>query len=350
MQWIKKPPLSLVAIDMSGRYIKLLELERQDHRLLIRQYAIAELPVMVSTEGNELQNPATISTFLTQLCERAQIQSHQAIVAIRGAAVVTKQIFLNKTLNDHEMEQQAWFEASKNFPDLIEDLSLDFCVRGPAAGEEDKLEMLLVACRKTAVQNLVNMLHEAHFQADVVDVDYYALERALHYLIKQEALAQEQTYALLNFGLQSTVLVVVQQGRLLYAYDQVFDGQHLLQKLQEDLHCGDLLLHPEAIQDKFNEATAAPTLEILAEHTHHVLELFYSSKYHTSIQKLFLAGECAIIPELAKTISRRIATEVAIARPTVNMELSATVDAKNLSLIAPAFTLCCGLALHEGVA
>ncbi|MCD6048080.1 MAG: hypothetical protein K0S08_1727 [Gammaproteobacteria bacterium] len=349
MLWFKKQAKGLVGIDIDNRYIKYIELDNIENQPEVLQYAITELPMVVLTETNEIKDASTISSALTGLQLTHPTTSNQAAIALPGASVVTKLITLPKDLSDVELENQVWLEAGKNFPDLIEDLSLDFYVNGPANGEEGQLEILLVACRTTSLVKRLEVLKNSNFTAKVVEVDYYCLERALNYILTQQAeLDKTKPYALLNFSCRSSTLVAVQNDKLLYAHDHSFESQRLLQKLQQDLQWQNIVLHPPKADASLDPITVSYLDETLISHVRYALDMFYSSKQSGEIQQLFLAGECAIIPGIADLIASHLEMKVAIANPILNMPISKAIDANALQAHAPLLTLCCGLALHEG--
>lgn len=367
MHWLKSQTKGLVGIDIDSRYIKLVELAHTNQQPKVLRFAIAELPMMVLTESDEIKEPATISSTLIQLKNTIRTTSNAAI-ALPGARVVTKQIILDAGLTDAELEAQVWLEAGKHFPDLIEDLSVDFYVNGPANSEQNKLDILLVACRKTSIEKRLEILSKSGFQVEIVDVDYYALERSLNYILQQQPeLDPSQAYALLNFNSRSSTLVIVQNKQLIYAHDQIFESQRLLQKLQENLHWANIILHPAEITSDLDTAATALVEEILISHIRYVLELFhlrapfaptsssfkylerfYSSTKNNTIQKLFLAGDCAVIPKIAELVTAKTGVNTVIANPMIQMSTDTNLDIKLLQASAPLLTLCCGLSLHEG--
>lgn len=347
MLWLKPQLKTLVGIDVSTRYLKLVELEHSQEGVKFLHYAIGTLPITVLSEGNEIKNSATVSTTLLQLREEANIRSSKAAVAMPGSSVVTKRILISKGLGELAMESQVWLEAAKHFPELVEDLSLDFHIEGESPIESEQLDVLLVACRKTSIQKLANILQDSHFDAEVVDVDYYALERALNYILaRQPEYDPTQAYAIFNFGTHSTSLVVVRDQQLLYGHDQVFDGQRLLQKVQQELRWGDFILDPSELDPNIDTAIMQNLTEAITSHVHYSLELFYSSVNNVNLRKLFISGDCAIIPKLAELISARSNIETAIVNPFVSFPLEEK-HAK-LQTLGPALTLAFGLALHQG--
>ena len=72
---------------------------------------------------------------------------------VSGDIVVSKEIELSTTtLNEYEMEEQAWPEAGKHFPDLINDLTLDFYVKNDPDHEEKRFKQHVVICQQKLLE------------------------------------------------------------------------------------------------------------------------------------------------------------------------------------------------------
>jgi type IV pilus assembly protein PilM len=136
---------------------------------------------------------------------------------------------------------------------------------------------------------------------------------------------------------------------LLYAHDQVFDGQKVIQKIQQQLELPHLLIQPTPYNEPLDHNTQTLISETLINHINYALELFYSSIQEVQISHLWIAGDCAVIPQLAELIQMQIGIPTNAANPTQFLTISPELDSTSFALIAPALTLCCGLALHEGL-
>lgn len=350
MRWFALPAKTLIGIDISARYIKLLVLSKSPHQaqpIEIQYFAVAELPMMVLTESNDIKEHATISATLLQLKTSANLKCQTAAIALPGSAVVTQQILLSKDLTDAQLEDQVWLEAAKHFPDLIEDLSLDFYNNGAAELDEHSWDILLVACRKASIEKRLAVLQDSHLRVQVVDVDYYALERSLRYMLQHQPQIQaDDTVALLNFNSPTSTLIVLQNQRLTYAHDHSFDSQKLLQQLQQQLHWPNILTQTEGLPTDLNDEAKQLLTDHFSGHIQHVLQLFHASNQSSAITHLFLAGDCALIPQVDIFVEQHLGCKVSIANPLIHMRTNEHLDQATLLRCAPLLCLSSGLALH----
>lgn len=351
MHWFSPRKKSvLLGIDIGARYLKLLEITFLDGQPAISQFGVSELPMNVLTERHEIKNPATISACILKLLSDITVHTRQVAIAVSGSAVVTKEVTLSAGLNEVEMEEQAWLEAGRHFPDLIEDLTLDFYVKDNAQlADKTTCNVMLIACRKTTIEKITAVIKGSDLRVEIIDVDYYALERILTRCIMQHRLDPMGTYAVFNVSSYSSIFLIFQNHKLLYSYNHVFDAQEILQKFQEEQKWDDLVLHPKTADNISLETVKnSPAVEEFIFHVNHALALFYSSKENSHVGNLFLAGDCALIPHIDRCVEERINLTTKIATTTRCIPVASDIDADKLHAIGPALALCCGLALHEG--
>ena len=83
-------------------------------------------------------------------------------------------------LSDDELENQLKIEADQYIPYPLEEVAIDFEVQGPAPRprSNERVNVLLAACRKENVEVREAALALAGLSAKVVEIEAYALERA----------------------------------------------------------------------------------------------------------------------------------------------------------------------------
>lgn len=350
MHWFKSKKSALIGVDIGSRYLKLLEVSFVDGQPLVTQFGLAELPMEVLTDHHEIKNPATISSTILTLFKTTEFHATSVGIAISGNVIVTKEVSFPANLSDAEMEAQAWLEAGKHFPDLLEDLTLDFYVKGVAnEAEKNAVDVMLVACRKTVIQKMVDAFKGANLQVNVVDVDYYALERILRRCIATHDLPQNNTYALFNFDSYTSAFIVIKENKLIYFNNHAFDENTILARLQEEFQWGNLLfdiMDKEAIT--LEQIAGSSAVEEIIFHVNYALSLFLSSKQKIEIDRFFIAGDSALIPYIAQCIEKNINIETCVASPASCIPIAPALNAEKLEKLGPAFALCYGIVLHEG--
>jgi type IV pilus assembly protein PilM len=345
--WNRRTPHNLVGLDIDSDIVKLLKINSNEMPYKVETFALAPLPAGAIVK-NEVKNEAGVSSILKDLFYQTNLSKDYIALAIPRSSVIIKNVLVDSRLNEGEIESRAWVEANRNFPDLVGDIHLDFSIVGPSAQDPSQLDLVLVVCRKEQIKPYLELLKDSNLTPKVLDVNCYALERALGVLVPDQPATE--AVALLNLNFTLSTLIVSLNKQLIYAHDHSFDGQRLITQIRK--HFNDKSPNLADLFQNSPSLEADPVyMEILKEnltsHLRHTMHFFYSSRPNVSISKLILAGDCAIVPSLTDFIQQQTNLPVVLADPFANMTIASSVDGDTLKKYAPALTLCCGLALSK---
>lgn len=335
----------LLGIDISQDRIKILKINTAVTPYEVNTFAMAEVPAGAFVK-DEIKDPAAIGIILRGMLRDYGITEKNVALAIPRSLAIIKNIAVDKRLKDKDLESRAWIEANRHFPDLIGDIYLDFTITGPAPLDPDKQDLLLVACRKEHIKPYLELMQYGGLTAKIVDVNCYALERALS-LVVNDASALE-TMALLNLNISQSSLIVMNKKQLIHAHDQTFDGKRLLKQVEEYRKSKQLQPGMENAPLSMSDAAYHQLLQSsFLSHLRHTIHFFYSSRPNISIQKIFLAGDCSMIADLPAFIEKEIGIKTERADPFVDMQTASSVDSDELKKNAASLMLCSGLALSQ---
>jgi type IV pilus assembly protein PilM len=364
-RWLDRTPSNLVGLDIQPETIKLLEIIQHGNEIEIANFGLTNVPAGAMVK-DEIKDPASVGNTLRELFRDYNIKSKNVALAIPRSAAIIKNITIDSRLTPTEIESRAWVEANRYFPDLVGDIHLDFSITGPAAGDVNQLDMVLVACRKEQIKPYLDVINYSGLTAKIVDVNCYALERAMSLINSPNPL---ESVALLNLNYTLSSLVVIQNKQLIYAHDHTYDGVRLTTQVkrvasgesrQPNVAEPVVSMNPAAAVAATPAAPIGPQTpesekaeyyrvmkENLSSHLRHSMHFFYSSRPNVSIQKLFVAGDCATIPYLVEFIKDEVNIDTELANPFTNMKLSPHINADELHRVAPVLVLSCGLALSK---
>lgn len=339
-----KPPGSenVIGLDINSEKIKLLKINKKRNSYEVEYFAIADLPKGTIAK-DKIKDSSAIADAIRKMFDSLAISAKDVALAIPRSMAIIKQTGIDARLNSDEVESRAWIEAQRQFPELVGDIFLDFTVTGVMPDDPNQKELLLVACRKEHVKPYLELASEAGINAKILDIDSYALERALQLVLSESN--KSKVLALLNLNVNLSTLIVVQNGRLIYAHDQSFDGRrlesgtkkYLAEKGFQSVSDPQVLLADEGYCNILKEN--------LISHIRHTVHFFYSSRPNIAIEKILFSGDCALIQGVAPFIQREIGIESAVVDLASQLELASNVDADLFIRNAPALMLCCGLAL-----
>ncbi|MFZ6769101.1 pilus assembly protein PilM [Undibacterium sp. Di26W] len=346
----KNPPL--VGLDISSLDIKLVELsEGSNKSYRLERYASEPLPKGAVLDGN-IENIEQVTDAVRRLVKKSGTSAKHVAMAMPASAVITKKIILPGTLSEQALEVQVESEASQYIPFSMDEVSLDFCVLGPAANASDDVEVMLAASRKEKIEDRVAVIQAAAMQAKVMDIESYAARAAISRLVSQQAdEGKDQIYAVFQIGSKRTYIFIMLNGDVIYEREQQFGGSQLTQDIVRNY--GLSLDEAEAkkkngdLPDSYEMELLEPFLESAALEVTRAIQFFFTSTPYTRVDQIFLTGGCAVIPGLVDIIAERTKISTAVISPFKGMELGSGVNEKTLRTEAPAFMVACGLALRR---
>ncbi len=346
----KKKPQQL-GIDISSTAVKLLELSRHGNRYRVESYAVQPLPPNSVVEKN-IADIEAVGESIRQASKRSGTKCKHAAVAVAGSSVITKIIQMNSALNDEEMEQQLEFEADQYIPYPLEEVNLDFEVLGPSEKNPETVDVLLAASRSENVDMRVEALEEAGLEAEVIDVEAYALENAFSLIAEQLTdSGRDQTIAVIDIGATMTTLNVLHDRNIIYTREQVFGGKQLTEEIMRryglSYEEAGMAKRQGGLPDNYLSEVLDPFKDAMSQQVSRSLQFFFSSGQHNHVDHIVLAGGSASIIGIDELIETRIGTTTSIANPFADMALSSRVKPQTLSNDAPAMMIACGLALRS---
>ena len=168
---------TLLGVDINDTAIRLIELGRSPSGFNIQGYVTQALPAQTVVDGTFLDLEG-VGRALRSAWSRLSTSVRGAAAAVAGPSVITRMIDLEAGLTDDEMAWMIQMEADQYIPYPLDDVAIDFQVRGPTALDPNRVEVLLAACLKEQVEAREAVLALAGLVPKVIDVEAFALARA----------------------------------------------------------------------------------------------------------------------------------------------------------------------------
>jgi len=223
-QLFQKPSPMMVGIDIGSHSIKAVLLREIETGFRLEALAIEPMPKGAMSERT-IQDIEAIGNIISKLRRKLPKSLKSAAVAVSGQTVITKVIFMDVSLTDAELESQIEIEADSLIPYPLDEVSLDFEKLSTNEADPTKMNVLLSAARTESVEARVGALETANLEAKIVDVESYALSRAMDVYYQQlPSDAFNKCVAVVDIGAVLMLVSVVQAGETIYTRDQVFGG------------------------------------------------------------------------------------------------------------------------------
>ena len=343
----------MLGLDISSTSVKLLELSRSGNKYRVESYGVEPLPGNAVVEKN-ISDVEGVGEAIARLVARSKTKVKNAAVAVAGSAVITKPIEMPSTLSENEMENLIQVEADQYIPYPLDEVALDFEVRGPSPRNEEQVEVLLAACRSENVEVREEALEQGGLKAKVVDIEAHCMQRAFGLVRDQfvdEDEEEEKIIAIVDIGATMTTLSVLTDSGTPYTREQLFGGKQLTEEIQRryslSVEEAGLAKKQGGLPDDYETEVLQPFKEAVVQQVTRSLQFFYSSSAYDDVDHIILAGGTASIEGLADMVSAKLGTPTTTANPFVNMALSSKVNEAGLNADAPALMIACGLALRS---
>lgn len=351
LQLFRSSSTPMFGMDISSTSVKLLELSQSGDSFRVESYAVAPLPPGVVVE-KAIKDPDVLAETISKAVKQSKTSNKTAAIAVPDSSVMTKVVQMDKALTEDEIETQLIADADKYIPYPLDEVRMDFDVLHPSANNPELVDVLLVASRSENVELRVSTLAEAGLNLKLVDVESYAMERAVS-LIAQDLPNKgiDEAIAVVDIGSIMTSLTILYNLQTIFTREEVFGGEQLTKAIQR--HYG--LTYAEAGQakkegglpDDYASEVLAHFKESAVLQVRRALQFFFSSSQHNKVSHIVLAGGTAMIPGLAELIEEQIGIPVSVANPFYNMTVSKRVNLPALTRDASALMICCGLAMRS---
>ncbi|MFT0865217.1 type IV pilus biogenesis protein PilM [Pseudomonas sp. CAM1A] len=169
---------SLLGVEIASDAIRMLHLRRQRGGCRVAGWAQERLGAAPGSSLGCDQMECLVAG-LRQAHARCRTSQCRVALALPASQVICKVCRLPAGLPGHGVEAALLAQAEQLFPFPVEDLALDFQVHGPCAEDAGQVEVLVVACRQSQLDPLERVFAQAGLQLVAVEVDSFALRRAL---------------------------------------------------------------------------------------------------------------------------------------------------------------------------
>ncbi len=335
-----------VGLDIGSGLIKLAVIDHSAGRPALAQVSVTPVLADAIVEG-EIMDPAVVADAVRGLFVSAGVKQKKVAVAVGGRDVIVKKIQVDRMSEADAFDVVRW-EAQQYVPFDIEGVELDFQVLDPD-GEGLQMDVLLVAAKRELVETKMALLSDAGLDAQVVDVDAFALHNAfeLNYPAAMRGVA-----ALINIGHEVTNVNVVQDGVPLLTRDLSIGTRKFREDLQRERG-----LSSEAADGLLQGYERSPDLDPYVQNRGEEIAvgveraaafLQTASRDSATIARVFCCGGGARIPGLTDVMSRRLRMPVEVANPIQALEVKdGAFGPLSVDEVAPLLMQVVGLALRR---
>lgn len=341
---------SIVGLDVSVSSVKLVELTKAKGRYRVERMGIEPLPKTGVAAGT--LDIDTVAAAIATLFKRTKSKATDAATALPGSAVIIKVISMPGGLNPADMEEQIRMEGGQYIPYSMDGVNFDFTSMGPDDTRTGYEKVLLVACKRDAVEDRTAILDRAGIHARVVDVEPFTLLTVYEQMATHaDAFPPSAVIALVDIGATTTKVNVFQNGQPVYNREHSFGGDRLTEEIMYRYRLSyedaGRMKRTGGLPEDYHAEVLEPFIESMALDLRRSLEFFQSNMPNVHVDQIVVFGGCAQIPNIGDILRERSQLPVIIADPFVGMDFGPHIDKKRVREEGPSLAVACGLALRK---
>lgn len=334
-----------IGLDIGSGLIKLVVIEHGKAEPELIKVAITPVLADAIVEG-EVMDPGIVADAIRGLFVTGGVKQKSVVTAVGGRDTIVKKIQMDRMKESDAREVIRW-EAEQHVPFDMENVELDFQILDPEA-EGLQMNVLLVAAKRELVENKTALLTDAGLQAEIIDVDAFALHNAFEANYPDEL---QGMIGLLNIGHEVTNVNILEDGVPILTRDLAIGTRKFREDLQRER--GVSAEDAEKLLQSFERSpTLDPYVESRGEEMAVGIEraaafLQTSSRGGAPMSKIFMSGGGSRIPGLGEVLADRLRVPCEAANPIKNLKVRDGVfETLSMDEVVPLLMLPVGLALR----
>ncbi len=344
----KKP---LIGIDIGSNAVRVVELERAGGRFRVSRYAVKSMPRKAIHE-HTIVDVEQVSKTIAGVVKRSGSRRKHAAIAIPGAHVLSKTIGMPRGMSDEELERQIEFESDHYIPYPLEEVNLDFNVRGSTKDSPEEDDVLITACRRVVMDDYISAVETANMEPVVVDVDIFAAETAYELIAEQQSdHGAGKSVAVINVGAHNMHINILNGGCSVYSRYHAFGSNRLTQQIQKRFGFGfteaERAKRSGNLPENYTKDILHPFMESMCQEVRRALQFYYSSSGREEVDQILLTGGGVILPHIDELMTSRVGLPTSIANPFSAMTYGPRINEKKFSNTTPTLFTACGLAMRN---
>lgn len=362
--FFKKKEKFSVGIDIGSSNIKIIEIEKKDEKLVLKNYVIADVDrELVLGGGKELITKETPHVIKKALQE-AGIKAKKVNSAVPSFASLITTLEIPR-MPKNQIENVVNMEAPKYIPAPISEVIFGWQIisgspldekpkseeriqfaerkKDPAVATEEKIRILLVAVMKDVSKKFEDAIRTTGIDVGYLEVDSFSLKRSL--------IGNDMgNYIILDVGQKITNIILVSKGNLVISRNIDVAGNKFTEVISKGLGVSHekavqlKMKHGLEIDQKFGVKLLDPVLRIFTNEIKREIEIFGGNYPNEKIEGIILSGGTSRLKGLNNFIQKDTGIRTFFGNPWAKLEYPEKLQ-EVLYGYGPGFAVAIGLAM-----
>ncbi len=328
----------ILALDIGSSEIKALEVQDTGAGIALTGFASAKI-------GNQNETIYAIK----EIIKKVNFKVKRCVTAVSGRSVIVRYVTMAQ-MPLEDLRQAIRFEADKYIPFDVDEVVMDTQILEDNVGDAGSPEMkvLLVAVRKSLIEEHLALLADAGLQPHIIDVDAFALGNAFEVRARgQGGLAPEKVVALIDIGSNKTNINILKGGVSYFTREVYLAGNDFTEavsrKFNLDTQEAERLKCDPGGQATEVEEAILPTLDDLGNEIQLSFD-YFENQFDRVVEEVYISGGSARLPGLQRAFEGAFEKSVVFWNPLEGVEIKGNVDARVVSQYAGQLAVGVGLA------
>lgn len=305
-------------LDLGSFSIKIIKVRQEKGKYRLESFGEVLTPANIAS--NLEKDKIAIAEVVKKLTKEAKVNTRQAALALPETYVYSQVIKL-PYLSKSELASAIKFEAEQYIPVPLEEVNLEYQIlKAPSPeAKDEKIEILLVAAKKTAIEKILQICKLADIEPVSLETETLATIRAL-------APASGDFRLIISFGRNSTSISLIKGDNLRFVRTLNTGGEAITRAIASELSMDPSQAEKYKItyglsSDQLEGKVATIVTSVFANILNEIKQCltFFNRQYAGSILKsMILSGGMALMPGLPIYLAKELNLEVRAADPFYN--------------------------------
>lgn len=308
---------SVVGLDIGSNEVKAVELTQFGDAIKITGFG-----------HSRVDSPEQVGEAVVETLQRAGIKTRRVITSVSGRSVIVRYVNL-PAMDESELKGALRYEADKYIPFEVDEVAIDgqkLEDLEATDGAEREMKVLLVAVKKSLIQDHVNSIQDMGLQPVVIDIDSFALSNAYDLRNQNSPRVddEERVVALIDVGAAKTNINILKGNTSYFSREVYLAGDDFTESISRQLHvevaeAEELKRNPAGREGELEDAML-PVLDDLANEIHLSFE-YFENQFDREVSEVFISGGSVNTPGLQSVFERVFDLKVNVWDPTEHLEL-----------------------------
>lgn len=305
---------TIVGLDIGSYGVRAVEVTRSGSSLVLTAFGKARM-----------ESPDALEDTVLQVLSGAGIKSRKCVTAVSGRSVIVRYVPM-MPLADTELKQAVRYEADKYIPFEVDEVVLD-CAKIEEAIQGEQMKVVLVAVKRTFIEEHVALMDRLGLSPAVVDVDIFALSNAFEARNRRLGITDEEIRGLVDIGASKTNISIMRGNTHHFGREFYTAGNDLTEAVakrfgEDPADVERMKEDPGGALETMQDAILTVLEEIGSE-----IRLsfdYYENQYDQEVKEVYISGGSVLFPGMDKMLGNIFNLETKLWDPMEALDLTSS--------------------------